>query len=95
MALRLPLDNTLIARIARKGGGRLIDSTVTQLLPEEPGRFSLSNKLVGAALVRIASCSVPGAILVGGGLLARAVHRKRQQERAAAKSGTKTRAPGA
>jgi len=83
MAVKLPLDNKLIAKIARKGGNRLLDSTVSQLLPEEPGRFSLTGRLVGAALVRIGSRSVPGAILVGGGLLARAVHRQRKAARAA------------
>ncbi|MBU6269065.1 MAG: hypothetical protein KGN34_16075 [Sphingomonadales bacterium] len=85
----LPLDKKLITKIARKGGNRLLDSTVSQLLPDEPGKFSLTGKLVGAALVRIASRSVPGAILVSGGLLARAVHRQRKAARDAAAAGKK------
>jgi len=79
----MAVTNRLLVRIAKRSGNRLVDRTVSQLLPKAPGsKLSLGGKLAGAALVRIATRSVPGAILVGGGLLARAVHRKRQEERA-------------
>ena len=40
--------------------------------------------LVGTALARIATRSVPGAILVGGGMLAKALYDRRQGTRAKA-----------
>lgn len=81
----MAISNPLLAKIAKRGGNRLIDHTVSQLLPKQPGaKLSLGGKIAGMALVRIATRSVPGAILVGGGLLARAVHRKRQEQRALA-----------
>jgi len=90
----MPIDHKLIGKIAKRGGGRLIDQTVSRLLPEAGSKASLGGKLVGAALVRIASRSVPGAILVGGGLLARALHKKRQEARAAKAVDIITHKPG-
>jgi hypothetical protein len=86
------MDSRLIARIARVGGARLIDLTVGKALPDAPGpatKRGIGGKIVGAALVRIATRSVPGAILVGGGLLAKTLYdrRKRMAEEQAAKPG--------
>jgi hypothetical protein len=84
------VDDRLLARVVRHGGFRLIDRAVARLLPP-PGqtpRRSLSQRLANAALLRIAMGSVPGAIVVGGGLLARHFHlrRKEQAEAGAATS---------
>ena len=85
--LSKPVPKPVIARIVREGGSQLIDKAVARLLPDEPGgRLSLGGRIAGAALVRIASRSVPGAILIGGGLLARALHRQRKAARASAAS---------
>jgi hypothetical protein len=78
----LPVNKGLLAGIARRGGNRVIDRVVSDLMPADTVKPSIGKRIVGAALVRIASRSVPGAIIVGGGLLARAIHRKRQEERA-------------
>ena len=43
----------------------------------------IAGKIAGAALVRVATRSVPGAILVTGGLIAKAVHDKRKAKRVA------------
>lgn len=78
----LPLNKGLMAGIARRGGNRLIDRVTADLLPATSGRSGLGKKLLGAALVRVATRSVPGAIIVGGGLLARALHKKHKEEQA-------------
>jgi hypothetical protein len=78
----LPVNKGLLAGIARRGGNRVINRVVTDLMPADEVKPSIGKRIVGAALVRIASRSVPGAIIVGGGLLARAIHRKRQEQRA-------------
>lgn len=75
------MDSRLIARIARTGGARLIDLTVGKALPQPPAprKGGIGGKIVGAALVRIATRSVPGAILVGGGLLAKTLYDRRKR----------------
>ena len=81
MADRFPISNELLAKIVRKGGSRLLDEAVARLTPEAPAKRSIGGKVLGGALVRIASRSVPGAILVGGGLIARALHRRHMEKR--------------
>jgi hypothetical protein len=44
---------------------------------------SLAGGLVGTAIARVATRSVPGAILVGGGLVAKALYERRKSRRAA------------
>ena len=78
----LPVNKGLLAGIARRGGNNVINRVVGDLMPAGTPKPSIGKRLVGLALVRIASRSVPGAIIVGGGLLARAIHRKRQEDRA-------------
>ena len=89
------MDNRLIARIARAGGARLLDLTVGSAFPDAAGsgkagkrKRGLTGAIAGAALTRIATRSVPGAIIVGGGLLAKMLYDRRQEKaRAAAKTG--------
>ncbi len=85
------MDNRLLARIARRGGGKLLDAATKRLLPAQPAtqlapkpKRSITRALAGAAIVRIASRSVPGAILVGGGMLAKTLYDRRRARRAAA-----------
>jgi hypothetical protein len=87
-------DNRILARIARRGGGRLLNLAVERFLPEDapptapsrpdhsakPGK-SLLGPLAGAAMVRLATRSVPGAIVVGGGMLAKRLYDRRRARR--------------
>ena len=81
----------LLARIIRLGGGRLFNRTVDRLLPKlskaapasKPKssltpKASLTGAITGAALTRIATRSVPGALIVGGGLLAKSLYDRRR-----------------
>ncbi|MFX8370036.1 hypothetical protein ABTL62_19460, partial [Acinetobacter baumannii] len=57
---------------------------------------TIGHTLVGTALARVATGSVPGAIVVGGGLLAKTLYdRKRAREASAKAKATTTTTPGA
>jgi len=72
------MPSRIIAQIARKSGGKLLNQAVDTLLPgDQGGKPSLLKGLAGAALVRVATRSVPGAIVVGGGLLAKTLYDRR------------------
>jgi len=76
----------LLARIVRFGGGKLLDRAVGRLLPATGAartNSTLGKGLTGAALTRIATRSVPGAILIGGGLLAKMLYDRRHASPAA------------
>ena len=85
------MASRLLATIARRGGGKLLDLAVGRILPDsaEPAKKapllkrSLTGSLAGAALTRIATRSVPGAIIVGGGLIAKALYDRRHKPRIA------------
>jgi hypothetical protein len=79
-------DNRILAKIARRGGGRLLNLVIDKVLPvakPEKGAAvkptkTLLGPLAGAAVVRLATKSVPGAIVVGGGMLAKRLYDRRQ-----------------
>ncbi|WDF73372.1 hypothetical protein [Novosphingobium sp. KACC 22771] len=79
------MGNSKISGIIRQNGqsvlGKAIDSVVT---PGKAagGKVSLPRKLAGLALTRIAMRSVPGAILVGGVLLAKHLHDAKKEREA-------------
>ena len=76
-----PMTNLVIADVAMRGGGRLLRHAVEMLVlgskyaPAKAKNIvkgrSMTQTLVGTAVARIATRSVPGAILVGGALLAK------------------------
>ncbi len=74
--------NRILAEIARKGGGKLLNSAVGKALPGDaaakPGRKTLLGGIAGALAVRVATRSVPGAIVVGGGILAKTLYDRRR-----------------
>ena len=83
-----PMTNLLIADIALRGGGRLLRHVVEQAMlgtkynPHTAkslikGR-GMGQALLGTAVARVATRSVPGAILIGGGLLAKALYDRRK-----------------
>ena len=81
----------LIARLAREHGPKLIHHAVGQLAtpaPEgEPAKKpGLKHRIATGILIRIATKSVPGAIIVGGGLLAKHLHTKHQERQGKAKT---------
>lgn len=74
-------DNALLARIARQNGGKLLNTAIDVLLPVDgakSGRPSLVGGIVGAVAVRVATRSVPGAIVVGGAVIAKRLYDKRR-----------------
>ncbi len=75
-------DNRLIAQIARSNGGKLLNAAIDTLLPVDAGKLparkkSLLGGVVGAVAVRVATRSVPGAIVVGGALIAKRLYDRR------------------
>jgi hypothetical protein len=87
-----PMTNLVIADIALRGGGRLLRLMVEHNLlktkyPKDTaislvkGR-GMAQALIGTAVARIATRSVPGAILVGGGLLAKTLYDRRKGDKA-------------
>lgn len=75
-------SNRVLAEIARKNGGKLLNSAVGKLLPDGtsagPAKKTLLGGLAGAVAVRIATRSVPGAIVVGGSILAKTLYDRRR-----------------
>ena len=92
-----PMTNLLIADIALRGGGRLLRHAVeTTLLgtkyPKGKARDivkgrGMAQTLIGTAIARVATRSVPGALVIGGGLLAKALYDRRKGTRAAKAEG--------
>ena len=85
------VDTRVFARLAQRHGPRIVEQAIDHLM--EPGtavkrsvKPSLGRRLATSALLRVATKSVPGAVLVGGGLLARAVFEQRRAKRALRKS---------
>lgn len=90
-----PMTNLILADIALRTGGALLRRGVekgligSKLGSRKAGRVikgrSMMQTLVGTAIARVATRSVPGAIVVGGGLLAKTLYdRKRSRKSEAA-----------
>ena len=92
-----PMTNLLIADLALRGGGQLLRRLVERTLlgakysPAKAknivGGRTMFQTLVGTAVARIATRSVPGAIVVGGGLLAKTLFDRRDGQRSARAKG--------
>ena len=85
-------DNRLLARIARQNGGKLLGAAIDRLLPVDAakGRKSgLLGGLAGAVAVRVATRSVPGAIVVGGALVAKRLYDRRREVKPGSKGAKK------
>lgn len=95
-----PATNLLIADIALRGGGALLKRAVEAGLLGATavgknkakkvikGR-SLGQSLVGTMIARVATRSVPGALIVGGGLLAKTLYDRKRAGTAAAEGHAK------
>lgn len=90
-----PMTNLLITDLLLRGGGRLLKNVVERTVlgasftPAKAKKIvkgrSMTQSLVGTALARIATRSVPGAIVVGGGVLAKALYERRRKGASAKK----------
>lgn len=92
-----PMTNLVITDIAIRIGGAMIRHAVertmlgSQYTPEKArgivkGR-SMAQTLMGTALARMATRSAPGAMIVGGGLVAKSLYDRAKGRRAAAAEG--------
>jgi hypothetical protein len=85
-------DNRILAKIARQNGGKLLGTAIDALLPVDATRSSrpgLLGGIAGAVAVRVATRSVPGAIVVGGAVIAKRLYdRKRAKGAQKAKPDT-------
>jgi len=91
-----PMTNLVLADIALRGGGQLLRHAVERgLLGKAVGAAraknlikgrSMGQTLIGTAIARIATRSVPGALIVGGGLLAKTLY-DRKHAKDSAKAG--------
>lgn len=89
-----PMTNLILADIALRAGGALLRRSVEQGLlstrmgSKKAGRIikgrNLTQTLIGTAIARVATRSVPGAIVVGGGLLAKTLYDRRRGAKAKA-----------
>jgi hypothetical protein len=80
-ASRMAIDNRLLARLVRSTGGKLLDRAAGRLFPPTStakSKGTIGKAIAGAAITRIAARSVPGALLVGGGLLAKSLYDRRR-----------------
>ncbi len=96
------MASRLLARLVRQGGTRLIDLAVRRILPEAPvvpppaapapppKKVPLPRKLAGLALTRVATRSVPGAIIVGGAFLAKKLYDRRHAGQAGSTRGKRS-----
>lgn len=83
-----PMTNLIITDIVLRGGGRLVRTVLEKNLlgakypPEKASALvsgrSMAQTLIGTAVARVATKSVPGALLVGGGLLAKTLYDRRK-----------------
>ncbi len=94
-----PMTNLIIADFALRSGGQLLRHAVERTLLGAKyskndaknlvkGR-SMAQTLVGTAIARIATRSVPGALVIGGGLLAKTLYDRRKGKAAARAEGRK------
>ncbi|WP_206694676.1 hypothetical protein [Novosphingobium sp. NBM11] len=88
------MTNLILADIALRAGGALLRRGVERgLLGNKTGTAkakkiirgrTMGETLIGTALARVATRSVPGAIMVGGGLLAKTLYDRRHGKSAKA-----------
>ncbi|NBC35143.1 hypothetical protein GTZ99_01060 [Novosphingobium sp. FSY-8] len=88
------MSKALLGKVLRDNGTKLVAKAVDSVVltadaTKGQQRISLPRKIAGAALLRVATKSVPGAIVVGGALLAKHLYdRKKARDAAARTEGT-------
>jgi hypothetical protein len=94
-----PMTNLILTDLLLRGGGQFMRRAVEGALLQtkyEKGKAkniikgrSMTQTLVSTAIARVATRSVPGAIVVGGGMLAKMLYDRRQTRRDAKRKGEK------
>lgn len=86
----MTLPDRLLARLARQGGGRLLNTAIAKALPDTPEpagqKRNLLSGIAGAVAMRVATRSVPGAIVVTSGLIAKKLYDRRKARKGAAQA---------
>lgn len=81
----MTLPDRLLARLARQGGARLLDTAIAKTLPDTPeptgAKRNLLAGVAGALAMRVATRSIPGAIVVTSGLVAKKLYDRRKARR--------------
>ena len=89
-----PMTNMVLTDLAMRGGGAMLRHIAERALlgakysPETAKHLAagrtMKQTLIGTALTRIATRSVPGALIVGGGMLAKVLYERKnaREERA-------------
>ena len=85
-----PMTNLLLTDLVLRGGGQIMRHAVERAIlgtryPKEKAKNivkgrSMVQTIVGTALARMATRSVPGAILVGGGIIAKTLYDRSKAE---------------
>lgn len=83
--------NRLLARLVRHSGSRLLNTAIDRVLPDQPTeekvKRSLLGGIAGAVAMKVATRSVPGAIVVTSGLLAKKLYDRRKARQKSESSG--------
>ena len=74
------MANKLLTTIARLGGSKVVGHARGRV--KAASKPTLAGKIAGFVLMRIATKSVPGAIIVTGGMIAKSMHEKRKAKKA-------------
>lgn len=88
-----PMTNLIIADVALRGGGRLLRHVIERNLlgvkySKDKARDivkgrSMAQTLIGTAVAKVATRSVPGALVVAGGLIAKTLYDRSRDRRKA------------
>ncbi len=70
----------LLSAIARLGGSKVVGHARGRV--KSAAKPTLAGKIAGFVLLRVATKSVPGAIIVTGGMIAKSLHEKRKAKKA-------------
>ena len=84
-------NNRLLSKIASTNRGSLLDAAIDTLLPLDAAALPTVKKtllggIIGAVAVRLAARSVPGAIVIGGAVLAKRLYDRRHAARQSGKN---------
>lgn len=92
-------SDRLLARLVRQGGGTLLNRVVDKVLPDTPSEEKTKRNLfagiAGAVAMRVATRSVPGALVVTSGLVAKKLYDRRKAKQGKAKPTGQNPAPKA
>ncbi|MEO7246957.1 MAG: hypothetical protein ABIW31_00760 [Novosphingobium sp.] len=77
------MASKLLTALSRLGHGKMVDHARGRVKAAGP-KPTLAGKLASLVLMRIATKSVPGAIIITGGMIAKSLHDKHKAKKAEA-----------